>query len=132
MPQKAPEKHFIVVRWPSYVRLFATPWTAVHQASLSFTISRSLLKLMSIGSMMPSNHLVFCHTLLLPSVFPRIRIFSSELTLRIMWPKFWSFTFSISPFNEYLRLISFRIDWFDLLVAQETLKNLLHQHNSKT
>ena len=87
---------------------------------------------MSIGSMMPPNHLIFCHTLLLPSVFPRIRIFSSELTLHIMWPKFWSFTFSISPFNEYSGLISFRIDWFDLLVAQETLKNLLHQHNSKT
>ena len=130
MPQKAPEKHFIVVQWPGYVRLFATQWTAAHQASLSFTISRSLLKLMSFGLMMPSNHLIFCHLLLLLSIFPTIRIFSNELTLCIRWPKYWSFTFSISPFNEYSGLISFRIDWFDLLAVQGTLKNL-HQHNSK-
>ena len=109
----------------SCVRLFATPWTAVHQASLSIINSRSLLKLMSIESVMPSNHLIFCHPLLLlPLVFPSIRwVFSNESALRIRWPKYWSFSFSISPSNEYARLISFRIDLFDLLAVQGTLKD---------
>ena len=97
-----------------------TPWTAARQASLSFTISRSLLKLMSIESMMPSNHLILCHPLLLlPPVPPSIRVFSNESALPIRWPKYWSFSFSISPSNEYSGLISFRIDWFDLLAVQE-------------
>ena len=95
------------------------PWTAAHQGSLSFTIFQSLLKLMSIELVMPSNHLILCHSLLLlPSIFPRIRVFSNELALPIWWPKYWSF--SISPSNEYSRLISFRIDWFDLLSVQES------------
>ena len=106
----------VVVQLLSRVRLFATPWTASCQASPSFTISQSLLKLMSIESLMPSNHLIFCHPLLLlPSTFPRIRDFSSELALHIWWPKYWSFSFNISPSNEYSGSISFRIDWFDLL-----------------
>ena len=110
----------------------ATPWTAAHQASLSFTISWSLLKLMSIKSVMPSNRLVPCHPrLLLPSVFPSIRVFSSESVLRIRWPKYWSFSFSISPSNEYSGLISFRIDWLELLAVQGTLKSLLQHHSSK-
>ena len=110
-----------------------TPWTAAgHQAFLSTTNSRSLLKVMSIESVMPSNHLIFCHPLLLlPSVFPSIRVFSSELTLCIRWPKYWSFSFSISPSNEYSRFVSFRIDWFDLLAVQGTLKSLLQHHSSK-
>ena len=109
-----------------------TPWTAAHQASLSFTITWSLLRLMSIESMMPSNHLILCHSLLLlPSVFPSIRVFSNVLALHTRWPKCWSFSFSISPSNEYSGLISFRIDWFDLLAVQETLKSLLQHHNSK-
>ena len=99
----------------SRVRLFATPWTAAHQASLSFTISWRSLKLMSIESVMPSNHLILCRPLLLPpSIFPSIRVFSSESALRIMWPKYWSFSFHISPSNEHPGLISFRIDWLDL------------------
>ena len=106
-----------------------TPWTTAHQASLFFTISQSLFKLMSVESVMPSNHLILCHPLLLPSTFPSIRVFSSELALCIKWPKYWSFSFSISPSNEYSRWVSFRIGWFDLLAVQETLKNLL-QHNS--
>ena len=102
------------------------PWTAAHQASLSFTISQSLLKLMSIGSVMPANYLILCHPfLLLSSIFRSIRIFSNELTLCIKWPKYYSFSFSISPFNDYSGLISFSIDWFDLLVAQGTLKSFL-------
>ena len=106
--------------------------TAAHQASLSLTISRSLLKLMSTELMMPSNHLILCCPLLfLPSIFPSIRDFSSELALHIQWPKYWSFSFSISPSNEYSGLISFRIDWFDLLAVQGTLKSLLQHHNSK-
>jgi len=105
-----------------------TPWTAARQASLSITNSQSLLKLMSIESVMPSNHLLLCHPLLLPSVFPSIRVFSSESALHIRWPKYWSF--SISPSNEYTELISFKIDWLDLLTVQGTLKSLL-QHNSK-
>ena len=105
----------------SRVRLFATPWTAACQASLSFTISHSLLKLMSIESVMPSNHLILCHPLLLlPSIFPSSRVFSNESVLCIRWLKYWSFSFSISHFNEYSGLISFRIDWFDLLTVQET------------
>ena len=113
------------------VQFFVTPWTAVHQASLSVTNSWSLLKLMSIESVMPSNHLILCHPfLLLPSVFPSIRIFSNESVLRIRWPKYWSFNFSISPSNEYSGLISFRIDWFDLAV-QVTLKSLLQHLSSK-
>ena len=116
----------------SRVWLFATPWIAVCQPSLSITNSRSLLKLMSIESVMPSNHLILCHPLLLfPSIFPNIRVFSSESVLHIRWPKYWSFSFSISPSNEYLGLISFRIDWFDLLVVQGTLKGLLQHRNSK-
>ena len=109
------------------------PWTAAHQAFLSFTISLSLLKLMSFDSVMPSNHLVLCHPLLLlPSIFPSIRVFSNdELALCIRWPNYWSFSFSISPSNEYLELISFRIDWFDLLAVQGTLKSLLQHPSSK-
>jgi len=111
---------------------FAVSWTAACQASLSITISRSLLKLMSIESVMPSNHLILHHPLfLLPSNFPTIRAFSNESVLHIMWPKFWSFSFSISPSNEYSGLISFRIDWFDLLAVQGTLKNLLQHHSLK-
>ena len=109
-----------------------TPWTAAHQASLSFIISRSLLKLMSIGSVMPSNHLILCHPLLLlPSIFPSIRVFSNESVLRIRWPKYWSFSFNISTSNEYSGRISFRMDWFELLAVQGTLKSLLQHHNSK-
>ena len=114
----------------SHVQLLVTPWTVACQASLSSTISWGLLKLMSIESVMPSNHLILCcPLLLLPSTFPSLRVFSNDLVLCIRWPKYWSF--SISPSNEYLGLISFRIDWFDLLAAQETLKNLLQHHNSK-
>ena len=104
----------------SVVSNSVTPWTAARQAFLSITISQSLLKLMPIESLMPSNHLVLCHPLLLPSIFPHIRVFSNESALCIRWPKYWSFSFSISPSNEYSGLISFRIDWFDLLAAQGT------------
>ena len=115
----------------SHVRLFATPWTTACQASLSITNSWSLLKLVS-KSVMPSNHLSLCHPLLLlPSIFPTIRVFFSESVLHIRWPKYWSFSLSISPSSEYSGLISFRIDWFDLLAAQETLKILLQHHISK-
>ena len=116
----------------SRVGLFETPRTAAHQASLSFTISWSLPKFMSIESVMPSNHLILCHSLLLlPSIFPSIRVFSNELALYIRWPKYWSLSFSISPSNEYSGLISFRIDWLDFLVVQGTLKSLLQHHSSK-
>ena len=116
----------------SHVLLFATPWTVACQASLSITNSQSLLKLMSIESVMPSNHRILCCPLiLLPSIFPSIRVFSNELALCIRWPKYWSFNFSISPSNEYSGLISFRIDLFDLLAAQGTLKSLLQHHSSK-
>ena len=112
--------------------LFATPWTAECQASLFITKSQSLLKLMSIVSVMSSNHLILCcPLLLLPSIFSSIRVFSSESVLRIRWPKNWSFSFSISPSNEYSGLISFRMDWFDLLTIQGTLKSLLQHHSSK-
>ena len=114
----------------SHVRLFATPWTAAHQASQSITNSQSLLKLMSIKSVIPSNHLILCHPLLLlPSIFLSIWVFSNESVLCLRWPKYWSF--SISPSNEYSGLISFRIDWLDLLAVQGTLKNLLQYHSSK-
>ena len=104
---------------------------APHQASLS-TMSQSLLKFMSIESVMPSNHLILYHPLLLPFIFPRIKVFSNELALCIRWPTYWSFIFNISPFNEYSQLISFRIDWFDLLAIQGVLKSLLQHHNSNT
>ena len=114
----------------SHVQLFATSWTAARQAPLSITNSWSLLKLMSTKSVMPSNHLTLCcPLLLLPSIFPIIRVFSNELILCIRWPKYWSF--SVSPSNEYSGLISFRVDWLDLLVVQGTLKNLLQHHSSK-
>ena len=113
--------------------LFATPWTAECQASLSITNSPSLLKLMSIESVMPCSHLILCRPLLLlPSIFPSIRVFSNELVLHIRWPKYWSFSFSISPSTEYSGLISFRIDWLDLLAVQGTLKSLLQHHSSNT
>ena len=116
----------------SCVRLFATPWTAAHQASLSITNSRRLLKLMSIVSVMPSNHLILCRPLFLPpSIFPSVRVFSNESALRIRWPKYWSFSYNISPCNEYSGLISFRMDWLDLLAVQGTLKSLLQHHSSK-
>ena len=116
----------------SHVQFLETPWTAAYQASLSFTISQSLLKLMSIESVMPSNHLMLCcPLLLLPSIFPSIKVFSNESALHIRWPKYWSFSFSISPSTEYSGLISFRIDWFDLLAVQGTLKSLLQHHSLK-
>ena len=112
--------------------LFVTPWTVARQASLSITNSQSLLKLMSIESVMPSNHLILYHLLLLPpSIFPSIRVFSNESVLRIRWPKYWSFSFNISPSNEYSGLISFRLDWLDLLAVQGTLKSPLQHHSSK-
>ena len=117
---------FSSVQSLSCVRLLATPWTAAHQDSLSITNSWSLLKLMSIESVMPSNHLILCHPLLLlPSIFASIRVFSNESVLTIRWPKYWSFSFSITPSNEYSGLIFFRINWFDLLAVQGTLKSLL-------
>ena len=116
----------------SNVRLFATPLTAARQASLSFTISWSLLKLMSIESGMPSNHLILCRPLLfLPSIFPSIRVFSNQSALRIRWSKYWSFSFNITPSSEHPGLISFRMDWLDLLAVQGTLKSLLQHHSSK-
>ena len=123
---------FISVQSLSRVWLFVIPWTAAHQASLSINNSQSPPKPMSIESVMPSNHLILCHPLLfLPSVFPSIRVFSSESTLRIRWPKYWSFSFNVSPSNEYPGLISFRMDCVDLLAAQGTLKSLLQHHSSK-
>ena len=122
---------FSSVQSLSHVRLFTTPWTAARQASLSITDSRGLLKLLSIGSVMPSNHLILCRPLLLPSIFPSIRVFSNQSALRIRWPKHWSFSFSISPSNEYSGLISLKIHWFDLLAVQGTLKSLLQHHSSE-
>ena len=116
----------------SHVQLFMTPWTAAHQASLSITNSRSLLKLMSIESVMPSSYLILCRPLLLlPAIPPSIRVFSNESTLRMRWPKYWSFSFNISPSNEHPGPISFRMDWLDLLAVQGTLKSLLQHHSSK-
>ena len=136
--------HFVVVRVRaalsqfssvqslSHVQLFTTPWTAAHQASLSITNSGSLSKLISIESVMPSNHLILCrHLLLSPSIFPSIRVFSNESALRIRWPKYWSFSFNIRPSNEHAGLISFRMNWLDLLAVQGTLKSLLQYHSSK-
>ena len=124
--------YFSSVQLLSHVWLFATPWTAACQASLSFTNSRSLLKLMFIESVMPSNHLILCcPLLLLTSIFHSIRVFSNELVLRIRWPKYWSFSFNISPASEHPGLISFRMDWLDLLAVQGTLKSLLQHHSSK-
>ena len=121
-----------VVQLLSHIQLFATPWPSALQACLSFIISQSLLKVMSIESVMPPNHLILCcPILLLPSIFHCIRVFSNELALCIRWPKYWSFIFSISPSNEYSGLVSFIIDWFDLLAVQETLKSLLQHHSSK-
>ena len=122
----------VVVQLLSCVWLFATPWTAARQACLSFTISQSLLKLKSTESMMPSNHLILCRPyLLLPSTFPSIMVFSNESALHIRWLKYWSFSFSIIPSSEYSGLISFRIDWLELLAVQGTLKSLLQHHSSK-
>ena len=116
----------------SRVQLFVTPWTAARQASLSITNSRSLPKLLSIESVMPSNHLILCRPLLLlPSIFPSIRVFSNESVLHIRWPKYWSFSFSINTSNEYSVLICFRMDWLDLLAVHGTLKSLLQHHSSK-
>ena len=122
---------FVVVKSLSSVWLFLTPWTTALQDSLSFTISQSLLKLMSIESVIPSNHLIlYCHPLLLlPSIFPNIRVFSTESVIHIRWSKYWSFSFSIGPSNEYSGLISFRMDWFDLAI--QGTKSLLQHHNSK-
>ena len=116
----------------SHVRLFVTPWIAAHQASLSITNSQSLLKLMSVELVIPSNHLILCRPLLLlPSIFPSIKVFSNESVLCIRWPKYWSFSFNISPSSEYSGLISFRMGWLDLLTVQGTLKSLLQHHSSK-
>ena len=128
----SPSNEFVVFQLLSHVQLFVTPRNAAHQPSLSFIISQSLLKLMSIKSVMPSNHLILCHPLLfLSSIFPRIRVFSNESALCIRWPKYWNFSFSISPSNEYWGLISFRIDWFDLLAVQGTLESLVQHLSSK-
>ena len=121
-----PKNQFSSVLLLSRIRLVVTPWTAARQASLSISNSRSLLKLISIESVMPSNHLILCcPLLLLPSIFPSIRVFSNESVFFIRWPKYWSFSFSISPSNEYSGLISFRMDWLDLLAVHGTLKSLL-------
>ena len=133
--KSAPEtwmRQFWLVAVPCHVRLFATLRTAAHQASLFITNSQRLLKFMSIESVMPTNHLILCHPLLLlPSIFPSIRVFSNKWVLCIRWPKYWNFSFSISPSNEYSGLISFRIDWLDLLSVQGTLKSLPQHLNSK-
>ena len=123
---------FNPVQLLSHVWLFETPWTAANQASLSIINSQSLLNLLSIESVMPCNHLILCHPLLLlPSIFPSIRVFPNESVLCIRWPKYWSFNFNISPSDEYSGLISFRMDWLDLLAIQGTLKSLLQHHSSK-
>ena len=125
--------HFSSVQSLSHVQLFVTPWTAAHQASLSVTNTWSPPKPKSIKLMMPSNHLILCHPLLLlPSIFPSIRVFSSESTLRIRWPKYWSFSFNISPSSEHPGLTSFKMDWLDLLAVQGTVKSLLQHHSVKT
>ena len=125
--------HLISVQLLSPVRLIVTLWNAAHQDSLSITNSQSLLKLMSIELVVPSNHLILCHPLLfLPSIMHSIRVFFNESVLHIRWPDYWSFSFNISPSNEYSGLISFRMDWLDLLAVQGTLKSLLQLHSSKT
>ena len=126
-----PTFHFSSVQTISYVRLFVTPWSTARQASLSITSSQSLPKLISNESVMPSNHLILCHPLFLPSILPSIRVFSNESVLCIRWPKYWSFSFSIHPSSEYSRLISFRMDWLDLLAVQGTFISLLQHHSSK-
>jgi len=127
-----PTVQFSSVQSLSRVRLFVTPWIAAHQASLSITSSRSSFKLMSIELVMPSSHLILCHPLfLLPPIPPSIRVFSNESTLRMRWPKYWSFSFSIIPSKEHPGLISFRMDWLDLLAVQGTLRSLLQHHSSK-
>ena len=134
MPRKGEcwRQHLSSVQLLSHIRLFVIPWTAARQASLSITNSRSLLKLMSIESVMLSNHLILCHPLLfLPLIFPSIRVFSNESVFRIRRPNYWSFNFSISLSNEYSGMISFRIDWLDLLAVQGTLKSLFQHHSSK-
>ena len=132
LPLLACSQTMLLVQLLNRVQLFATPWTATHQAPLSSTTSCSLLKFMSIESVMPSDYLMLCcPLLLLPSIFPRIRVFSNESAPHIRWPKYWNFSFSISPSSEYSGLISFRIDWFDLLDVQGTLKSLLWHHSSK-
>ena len=123
--------HFISVQLLSRVWLFATPWTVAHEASLSITSSRNFLKLMSIELVIPSNHLILCRPLLLPSIYPSVRVFSNESVLLIRWPKYWSFSFSISPSNDYSGLISFGMDWLDLLAVWGTLKSLLQHHSLK-
>ena len=132
-PQSFPASvQFSSVQLLSRVWFFATPWTAAHQASLSITSSQSFLKLMSIEWVMPPKHLILCHPLLLPpSIFPSIRVFSNELVLLIRWPNYWHFSFSISPSNGYSGLISFRMDWLDLLAVQGTLRSILQHHSSK-
>ena len=133
------EQQYLPINWLQFssvklftcVRLFATPWTTARQASMSMTNSWSLPKLMSIKSVMPSNRLILCRPLFQPSIFPSIRVFSNESVLPIRWPNYWSFSFSISPSNEYLELISIRIDWLNLLAVQGTLKSLLQYHSEK-
>ena len=128
----APITQFTSVQLFIHVKLFVTPWTVARQASMSITGSRNLLKLISIESVMLSDHFILCHPLLLlPSIFPIIRVFSNESALLIRWPKYWSFSFNISPSNEHSGLISFRMDWMDLLSVQGTLKSLLQHHSSK-
>ena len=132
MPRQCFRTQFSSVQSLSHVQLFATPWTAAHQASLSITNSQSLLKLMSIESVMLTNHLILCHLLLLlPSIFLTIRVFSNESALHIRWPKYWSFSFSISLSNEYSGLIFFRMEWLSLLADQGMLKSLLQHQSSK-
>ena len=131
-PSAAKNKSAVAVQLLSRVHLFTTPWTTARQASLSCTISLSLPKLISIETVIPSKQLNLCHSvLLLPSIFPSIRVFSNESGLHIRWPKYWSFSFSNSPSNEYSGLISFRMDWLDVLAVQGTLKSLLQHHSSK-
>ena len=140
MPEiKSNKKGFLIRKWSfssvqslSHIQLFVTPWTAARRASLCITNSRSLRRLMSVELMMPSNHLILCRPLLLlPSIFPSIRVFSDESALHIRWPTYWSFSFSISPSNEHSSLISFRMDWLDLLAVQGSLKSLFQHHSSK-
>ena len=131
MRYSLPKLSIVVAQSLNHVWLFVTPWTAALQASRSITISWSFPKLMSLESEIPSDHLILCHPLLLlPSIFPSLRVFSTESVLCIRWPKYWSFSFSVSPSNEYSELIFFRIDWFDLLAVQGTLKSLLQHHSS--